>query len=243
MPLTKMTITGADDLTSVDDLIEISAAFPFVEWGILIGTHHGTERFPSRDWIIQLVEASMHEAEPLNLSLHVCGQHLRDIANGSSQLDDFLSPQLFHFRRVQLNWHGERQQPNCSENILKAFCELDTFGWDPTLIFQLDGVNDLLFDAPSRRFACCGLFDRSHGAGVLPGEWPQCSTDIPCGWAGGLGPDNLAEEIPRITEKSWAALDFWIDMETHVRTGDHLDLDKVRQCLEIAQPFVDVAVG
>jgi phosphoribosylanthranilate isomerase len=41
------------------------------------------------------------------------------------------------------------------------------------------------------------------------------------GYAGGINPDNAAEVVSRIQADR-----YWIDMETGVRTGDWLDLDK-----------------
>lgn len=238
MPLTCVTITGADDCTDPERLLELWEEFPFVEWAILVGSSSGP-RFPSVEWIKRLVEVRERTGNLMRLSLHVCGRFLREIAAGKSSLDEYIGPQLAAFQRVQLNWHGEPQPRSVGENVLSAFCRLDGFGWEPQLIFQFDGVNDGLWEPAGRRFAVAGLFDRSHGAGVVPGEWPKASTDIACGWAGGLGPDNLATEIPRIAEKSWAAMQFWIDMETKVRSdnGDELDLERVKRCLEIAEPF------
>lgn len=238
MPLTCVTMTGADDATDPERLVDLWETYPFVEWGILVGSSSG-QRFPSVEWIKRLVEARERTCNLMRLSLHVCGRFLREIAAGKSSLDEYLGPQLAAFQRVQLNWHGERQSPQVGENVLSAFCKLDGFGWEPELIFQFDGVNDDLWRPAGRRFACSGLFDRSHGAGVVPGEWPQCSSDIACGWAGGLGPDNLAAEIPRIDAKAWAALNYWIDMETKVRTDDGIEFDlaRVSTCLEIAEPF------
>lgn len=247
MGLTCVTITGADDATDPAELHDLWEQYPFVEWGILIGSHTGP-RFPSVDWIHRLVEEREKSCNLMRLSLHVCGKFLREIANGRSSLGDYIGPQLFAFHRVQLNWHGGQQPESVGENILKAFCELDRggFGWDPQLIFQLDNVNNELWKPAGRRFACSGLFDLSHGAGLLPSDWPRCSSEIPCGWAGGLGPENLVDQIPKITEQSWKAQNFWIDMETRVRTedGENLDLHKVRRCLEIAEPFtVGVITG
>lgn len=240
MPLTRVTITGADNGTDPKELLELWNEFPFVEWGILIGSKTGF-RFPGRDWISSLCAAREQTGNLMPLALHVCGGFLREIAAGKSTLEQFLGSQLYAFGRIQLNWHGESQGPQTSENVLGAFCRLDSgFGWDPTIIFQLDGVNDDLFRGAARRFLCCGLFDRSHGAGLIPGEWPQASTEMACGWAGGLGPENLAEELPKISEKAFAVMQFWVDMETKVRSDDdsRLDLEKVRKCLQIAEPFV-----
>lgn len=238
MPLTCVTITGADDTTDPKDLLLLWDEFPFVEFGILVGSSSGP-RFPTVEWIHRLVDVREQSGNLMRLSLHVCGRFLREIAAGKSSLGEVIGPRLAAFQRVQLNWHGERQLPSVGENVLSAFCKLDGFGWNPQLIFQFDGVNDHLWQPAARRFACAGLFDRSHGAGVVPGEWPQCSQEIPCGWAGGLGPDNLAAEIPRIDAKAWKAVDYWIDMETKVRSDDDLDLciGRVKRCLEIAEPF------
>lgn len=245
MPLTCVTITGADDACPTGRLLDLWGEFPFVEWGVLVGSHQ-CQRFPSREWIKRLVALREQSGNLMRLSLHVCGRFLREIANGRSSLDEWLGTDLHAFGRVQLNWHGERQPASVSENVLGAFCRLDSgSGWDPTLIFQLDGVNDQLYQGASRRFACCGLFDRSHGAGVVPGEWPQASTAIGSGWAGGLGPDNLAEEIPKISAKAWPAMNFWIDMETRVRSDNSqiFDLCKVHRCLEIAEPFTSGVIS
>jgi len=239
MALNCVTITGADDSTDPKELQALSKEFPFVEWAILIGSSI-RPRFPSVEWIAKLIECRYEVNNEINLSLHVCGLPLRDIRGGRSGLEKALGPMLCAFRRVQLNWHGDRQHEIVGENVLSAFCHLGIGGWEPQLIFQLDGVNDDLWRPAARRFACSGLFDRSHGAGVLPGEWPEASIDIACGWAGGLGPHNLAEEIPKIAAKALPVRDYWIDMETHVRSEDDsiLDMAKVRQCLEICRPFV-----
>lgn len=241
MSLNCVTVTGADDETDTEALLELSARYPFVEWGILIGSQTG-QRFPSVAWIQKLVEAREKSNNTMKLSLHVCGRPLRQIATGVSYLDKSLGPALYAFQRVQLNWHGLRMSQAVSENVLRAFCGLDGFGWDPTLIFQLDGVNDDLYRESTRRFACVGLLDKSHGAGIMPNEWPKPHSIIGCGWAGGLGPENLEQEIPRIAAKVHRAFDYWIDMETNVRTDDRerLDLERVVQCLEIAAKFVDV---
>lgn len=53
------------------------------------------------------------------------------------------------------------------------------------------------------------------------------------GYAGGLFPANIAEQLPKI-EAARGPYDFWIDMQGRVRDDyGHLDLKKVRQVLEI----------
>ena len=71
---------------------------------------------------------------------------------------------------------------------------------------------------------------------------PTCASYVEplyCGYAGGLGPDSLEEQLPKIAEAASEAR-IWIDMETRVRSDDdqQFDLKKVRRCLEITDPFV-----
>ena len=60
--LQTVTLTGADDSVNPEDLIAISKEFPFVEWGILIGSNTGAEARP----------VGVHTAVPLS---HGCRQH------------------------------------------------------------------------------------------------------------------------------------------------------------------------
>ncbi len=59
---------------------------------------------------------------------------------------------------------------------------------------------------------------------------------IACGYAGGLGPDNLEEQLELISAAA-GDCSFWVDMEGKLRTLDEtecdwFDLGKARRCLE-----------
>lgn len=222
-----VTLTGADDSVDPKSLAVLSKEFPFVEWGILIGSHEGV-RFPTRDWINRLVDLNCELGDGrMNLSLHICGRYLNSIADGRPLLLEELGPRLMSFSRCQLNWHGE-ERPAIQERILNAFCEM--FPWEPEIINQFDGVNDHLISAAMRRFRCAALFDQSHGAGVVPANWERGLSDICCGWAGGIGPDNVIECLDSIRDK--AVQPYWIDMETRLFTNGNFDLSKCRSVLE-----------
>ena len=57
------------------------------------------------------------------------------------------------------------------------------------------------------------------------------------GYAGGISPDNVADKLTYLFENVRDG-EFWIDMESGVRTDDWFDLDKVRRVLEICQPII-----
>jgi len=82
------------------------------------------------------------------------------------------------------------------------------------------------------------LFDASGGHGVSPEYWPAHLPDKSCGYAGGLGPDNLARELPRIQEAAGQG-PYWIDMEGKLRNeADRFDLARARLCLAACRQFM-----
>jgi hypothetical protein len=175
----------------------------------------------------------------MDLSGHLCGAYVRELMAGvggfiTSKHD--LDYTYWHmFSRIQINYHGE---PHKS---LPGMVELLKFWKNKEYIFQCDNVNtDLLMEAHNAGVNCSALFDLSHGTGSLPSEWPMPLEGIKCGYAGGLGPDNLEEQIKLINENT-KGRKIWIDMETKVRSNsDQLfDLDKVKECLRIAEQYVN----
>lgn len=239
MGLYRVTLTGADRSVNPKDLVKVWETFPFVEWGILIGSSFGGTRFPSRMWIEQVIEERFRTDNKMPLALHVCGDRLRCIQMGRPDLLAMFGAKLSAFSRVQLNWHGEVQPPGTAERLLAAFCLMDVGGWDPEIILQLDGVNDEIGHALSRRFRVSGLFDQSHGAGVMPDEWPAPRSDMMCGYAGGLGPGSIVHQLGRIQGVVRPDRPFWIDMETRLFNDKYeFDLDRCRLVLESAREFV-----
>jgi len=262
MNLKQVTITGADDSIDPRILVDLSVEFPFAEWGILASlSNSGSNRYPTKIWLHTL--SAIHELnESLHISLHIQGRYLREMFyHDRPQVADL--DIWSRVRRVQLNFHGEPVP--LEENLVKTFIRnLSSLGKGKQYIFQMDGVNDDFYlehiwggdyflDEPDAYPLSAPLFDRSAGAGVLPDSWPRAELleAIPGpdgegvevkayhGYAGGLGPDNLAEQLPLIAAAADGA-PYWVDMETRVRSENDskFDLAKVRHCLEIAAPFV-----
>lgn len=234
-----VTITGIDVYTDRGGLDGLSYEFPFVEWGVLLSkTKEGKDnRYPNKEWIDELGD------QRLRLSGHICGLWARDIAEGGDMIlrdrpDWFEKPPLF--QRLQLNIShilGDISSPyepfhNAVRRLgIKTIIQLRDL--DRRVLQPL--VNEVDF-----------LFDCSGGRGVLPARWPALalydahggrSPLSNCGYAGGLNPDNLAEQLA-LMEASSEGQTIWIDVESGVRTSDVLDLDKVHNFLSIAKPYV-----
>ena len=79
-----------------------------------------------------------------------------------------------------------------------------------------------------------GLWDRSGGRGIAAiGEWPTTPAGLRMGYAGGLGPSNIAEAVRRVREIGGTVT--WLDTESGVRTNDRFDLEKVEAMIAAAE--------
>lgn len=266
MNLNKVTITGADETVKPSELIEISKQYPFVEWGILFSkSGQGKKlRYPSLEWINELLEAIDNSDIKVNLSAHICGEYMRELLKGNNILPDLIKK----FDRFQFNF----KYFDCNVNEA-AFVKLlidDPVFFGSEIIFQLrNDLNDNLFYNLEKVFSkrpevtISGLYDCSGGTGqVINDNFPLLLSRFNTyfGYAGGINPSNIGEIIRSILEKGKdnQNMKFWIDMESGVRTDnvfavlsldaeylkslenkkDYFDLNKVNDCLLIAKNYI-----
>ena len=226
MKLKYVAITGADDGVTVDRLNALAVEFPFVEWALLFMPERmGQNRFPSAAWLKDFAAnyKGAHKA------MHLCGSAFL----GFVENDPAILETMKGFRRIQLNLEfGDvdgRYDPEKLLARIKAHPEFEF-----VIQYTEKRKNLLPALAPIPNHAI--LFDASAGTGVLPGSWPAPLSGHFCGYAGGLKPDNLLENIDKIS-KAAGDCQTWIDMESGVRTDDRFDLEKVAQVLARAAPF------
>ncbi len=226
MKLKHITFTGIDGRTNVEDLIKIQKQYPLAEFGVLTSYHwyeNGNRYLDPK--LIMLI------AKELNLSFHVCGSAAHDATLGNWEKMDKLTFGMLHlFKRVQLNVSNRKDNPE--------YCMIPFVGGQE-LIVQQKGVNKVdLFKNTLKRWTTgiCHrntisvLLDASGGQGIdTPIEVLQGNYKV--GYAGGINPDNVEEKLTCLLSSD-AVGDFWIDMETGVRTDDWFDTNKVVDVLE-----------
>lgn len=196
--LTHVTLTGVDDQTNLPALLALSAQYPMSEWGILYSVRSAGywPRYPARELISKI--ASYLHAGGARLALHICGGEARQECD-RGLLRDFAWP----FQRVQING-----------KLTAAEVERACAYWpDKTIITQDNGHGTLWQDVQAPNHAI--LMDSSGGRGIEPTGWRRQPTEKPCGFAGGLGPLNLAIQLPRI--RLVARGEWWVDMENNLR--------------------------
>jgi len=237
MKLMRVTMTGADESVKVTDLLALSEKYPFVEWGILASRNSaGGYRFPSHEWMLGIPENTD------KFSMHLCGSWVRQLLNGEP--DGLPTQLLSRFHRIQLNFHKEDlfHDVGACTAIMKRWPRKQ---W----IFQIDGNkgSKYLFNIMGGLTATkqplldmVPLFDTSGGVGESPKEWPKPWPEFAYhGYAGGIGEDNIIEELERIS-LSARGQPIWVDMETKVRSADDsvFDLKKVENVLKRCWKYV-----
>lgn len=205
-----ITLTGVDEQTSLVDLKSFVEEFPEVEIGILYTkTPSGRNRYPSREWILEAVKTI-----PKRAALHICGARARD-----ELVNNELSDIVNHVSRVQVN------------GVVAIEEMLDLSLQVPTLITQHTEANkgiELLYYSNHQV-----LIDSSGGRGIKPESYTVPDTYLPIGLAGGLGPNNLYEEMIKFAPL--CKPNGWVDMESSLRNEDDLfDLNgRARTCAQI----------
>ena len=228
-----VTVTGADDSIRPESILGIAAEYPFVEFGLLSSAKsEGRPRFPSKLWLRKLRLLSAASDVKLKLSVHLCGDGVRQILQG------IIPTSFYPFRwmvsRLQMNTHGMKHKV-ITGPLVKMMLEME----DVEFIFQYDNVNVEGLNASRSLKNVSALFDVSHGSGSLPKSWPGLLDGVRCGYAGGLSPENLAEEITKIEQVVPEGATIWIDAETHLRDNqDKFSPVLVRAFLEAAKPWV-----
>jgi phosphoribosylanthranilate isomerase len=170
----------------------------------------------------------------MQFSMHLCGSWVRSVCAGDGLIfKDWISAYFDMFDRIQLNFHQIPHRTNDDKfvAILK--------GIGLPIIYQMDNVNNRIFlQARKLNLDCSPLYDISGGRGILPKTWIKPTSNY-CGYAGGLSPDNLKENLDKLSDIV-GDVPVWIDAETHLRSHNDtvFDIDKVIRFCEIAKPYV-----
>jgi hypothetical protein len=206
-------------------MFELASQYACVEWGILWhAERHGSGRYPSLSWIGRLIE-TFSRYPYAHFSLHICGgQALSDFLGDIGTVTECAR----NFGRIQLNLKAVNVDLTALESAVLRRPE-------QVVITQHNQANRHIW---SELVGCANhavLFDESGGNSISPEVWPVPLPGKQCGYAGGLGPSNLLQELDWI-ETAAEGQPFWIDMEGSLRSSaDQFDMQLARNCLECVE--------
>lgn len=238
MNLSHCTLTGVDEATDLSHLADLSAEFPFVEWGFLYSpARQGMPgRYPSVDTILRaFCELPSH----VRVALHVCGQGVPDLIDEEPVVYELVMAVARRQGRIQLNFNQRRNQLDLAR-MGEWLAKHDGL----TVITQHNAANTAVHEAFRDHGNHAVLFDASGGQGLSPEVWPVPLPGVSCGYAGGLGPDNLRQELDLIDAVAGGHI-VWVDMEGKLRTpdpagaADWFDLSLCEACLREVSAWAD----
>ena len=229
MKINKVTITGADDKTNPNDLIDLSIKYPFVEWAILFSnSRQGQERYPSEEWKMKFDTLSrLMPGSNKQVAAHFCGWYSNEVLENSNI--DLLRNLSSIFKRVQINYNFKRSKNWKLTPVLEYAKENP----DRSIIFQYnfnnadaltdmiiesefkDPINQAMIQAAKKTLKTHGqevienvpsnvhfLFDSSGGNGLYVDSlfYTEPILDYYTGYAGGINCENVESICKIITD-------------------------------------------
>jgi hypothetical protein len=233
-----ITFTGADDEVDIEELFEQDQKCNKVEWGILDYPEARTrQRNPSRSWCEKFLARGFKRT-----AIHLCGdatfQQLLTLNPGGDVIKE-KHTYISRFNRVQININA-RADNFSDDDIVRIYHILHDAG--NTVILQYhDATKNAIrrfinrVNKESANFERINvLFDGSLGRGTVTETYsPPISDNIFHSYAGGLGPDNVAQEVYKMLQVIPVECrnNYGIDMESGIRTNNEFDIYKVRKVL------------
>jgi hypothetical protein len=241
MILKNITFTGADDKVNKQELYDISASYPMVEWGILwYPKKMGTQRYPTKKWIREFLD---DKPDGVNVSLHICGVDALNFCY-SKKDSNFDESEIWDYMhkcdRIQLNFPKSKFNLDDVLGLLERRHNYDfryavnryhAYHPGKYVIIQANKGNKILNacleEVPYVEF----LFDESRGGGKSILEYPTPISQKYNGYAGGINPDNILTILHDLKKVVPEDGEIWIDMETGIRTDNEFDLRKVKSVI------------
>lgn len=213
------TLTGVDARTDLDEVLNMGAEYPFLEFATLLSRNGPGKdsRFPYPSELERIADEITGR---VRTSLHICGRAVAEFVGGDERLREFAA----RFDRIQLNFNLARVS-FAAEELRSCISELGR----PVITQHFPSNASLAESVLSSNHHV--LFDTSGGRGIGISEFNTPFAGKKTGYAGGIGPQNV-ERLAREVQAVSGEIPVWVDMESMLRTDDTFDLEK---CRKVAQ--------
>lgn len=245
MNLRYITCSDPREHLAVADVIRLLKMSPLVEIGIQASSSTMSQLKPRKLWFDVLMFHVVNNSRPLNIALHINYDWCDDLCSGKIpyELDGWLKMQRRGnggpaIRRWQLNI-GDRTKKFDSGAIARLIRSHPEQEFILPYNEMVKDRVDLLYKTGAK-FSL--LYDASYGYGKSPERWnaPVYNTH-PMGYAGGLSPENVSENLDKISENLPSNYYTWIDAEGRLmKPGTRqFDIERARQYVQNALAWQD----
>lgn len=201
----------------------------------------GTPRYASKVWVNRLSVVATARLGQMRLAAHLCGSRVNEVLKGD---DDFLSTlRGLGFQRVQINATAVNGVDTSTlADSVDALLGLIEKHVQLEFILQKNEETrplwETLLNSRSGMLPpnCSMLVDESKGTGTLMTTWPSPPQEFDIGYAGGIGPANVAQVLDDVSDAA-RGREIWVDMESSLRSmknnKDVFDLDKCYAVIDV----------
>jgi len=243
-----ITCSDPRENVSTDDMIRLMEIDDSVEIGVQCDEVSMKKRAPRYEWFEELWRKADEELDEPKLALHVNGDWCTDFCNGKIPQEiirwmSLCTPSLASsliIPRIQLNI-GFNLNEISPEGVAEVIRQR---GFRREFIFPLNEYTEPFIrqlHEITQDFSL--LFDGSYGAGMSPEKWERpIFYDIKHGYAGGLSPENVADNLAKISKAAWGWVKdnlIWIDAEGQLMKpkSRHFDVNRARAYINAALEF------
>lgn len=241
MILNYVTCSGTNEFTDIKELIALMREFPLGEIAVQVSEKQSPAGGARIEWVRELAAYLRDQHLVINAALHINCKWVEEICRGIvvPELQELIDLRDIYglplFRRLQLNFKLGRDdvRPDCDDTLLQLQHRVNR-----RFILSCNDSNERLI----RQLYLIGLhfdvlYDSSFGAGIAPdSRKAPMFADILQGYAGGITPDNVCDELDKITHvvKNSATIgNVYIDAQKGLEDEQtHISLDKCREYLE-----------
>lgn len=220
-----LSITGADNNTNINELAALSQKYPQLELAVLyFPEKENIQRNPGVAWRQEFFKTIKKE----NTALHLCGKGVFDAILSKSFTSSKELKEFAQTSRIQININA-RHDIFTHNEIHTVYEKLLGEGFELILQYHERSRHWILpFIEKHTPQKVNILLDASLGKGITPKEFTApkevLELSYPIGFAGGLNPDNI--ELAHSQVKSLGISNYWLDLESGVRTDNEFDMSK-----------------
>jgi len=246
LSLRVMGFCGVDDSVSAELLQILSIHYSWIEWGVLFRPDmEGAPRYATLAWVRHLSQINKDTGGIMRLAAHLCGSRCQEVIEGDVSFVRELAE--LGFGRVQVNATAANNvhvdassTASYVTNLRACMAAASNIEWIIQCNEETKAIWQPLLAHPPSNMSV--LFDASCGLGKLIDTYPKPIDGIPCGYAGGIGPDTIESVLQGVSSAS-NGVPVWVDMESSLRSHasdkanpagkDVFSIEKAFQCVQI----------
>lgn len=250
MNIVKVSMIGANENLAESDIIEFLHAYPMAEIGIGVSAGKGACGTPRFDYVMTLWQKYMKKYVPGKtgtIALHINGNGADGdrgwparFARGNIPAD-LIDLMQFPNMSIQLNHFGYDFATNHARRLAYGRELWKYIAPRSRLILShctktadyVDTFRSAMDGKKNKKLQWDVLYDASFGGGQMTAQYAApLYPGVRQGYAGGLGPNNIEAELPKISAvQTDPDAEIWIDAEGKLQTDDKktLDLSKAEQ--------------